>query len=175
MKILCCYDGSPDSNAAIEAAGELFPGASTTVLTVWEGLSEVLVRAGAGLAAAPLDFGAIDAESEQGARECADAGTALAREAGLAAESRIARRSGTIWETILRQADLTDSELVVLGSRGLTGVKAVLLGSVSHAVLQHSSLPVIIVPTTRLASDEPAAVAKPEPASLPEPHQTQTT
>jgi nucleotide-binding universal stress UspA family protein len=100
---------------------------------------------------------------------------ALAREAGLAAEARIARRSGTIWETILRQAGLTDSELVVLGSRGLTGVKAVLLGSVSHAVLQHSNLPVMIVPTQRLASDEPAAVAKPELASQPASPETQTT
>lgn len=35
----------------------------------------------------------------------------------------------------------------MLGSRGLTGVKSLLLGSVSHAVLQHADRPVMVVPS----------------------------
>jgi hypothetical protein len=46
MKILICYDGSADAEAAVELAGGLFQGASAVVLSVWEGFSEVLARSG---------------------------------------------------------------------------------------------------------------------------------
>jgi hypothetical protein len=42
---------------------------------------------------------------------------------------------------------LVDAEAIVLGRRGLTGVKSLLLGSVSHAVLQHADRPVVVVPS----------------------------
>lgn len=54
-------------------------------------------------------------------------------------------------ETILEQAEETGAEAIVLGSRGLTGVKSLLLGSVSHAVLQHADRPVIVVPSAPVA------------------------
>ena len=150
MKMLLCYDGSPDAEAAIEFAGELFPNGAATVLTVWDGLGEVLARTGAGMAGASLDFEAIDAESEQRAHELADAGVARAQGAGLEAKPLVARRNGTIWETILTQAARTAAEVIVTGSRGLTGVKALLLGSVSHAVLAHADLPVLVVPSAEV-------------------------
>ena len=37
--ILICYDGSDDAKAAIKRLGALLPGASATVLTVWESFS----------------------------------------------------------------------------------------------------------------------------------------
>jgi nucleotide-binding universal stress UspA family protein len=39
-----------------------------------------------------------------------------------------------------------------MGTRGLTGIKSVLLGSVSHAVLQHADRPVIVVPSPDVAN-----------------------
>jgi nucleotide-binding universal stress UspA family protein len=38
-----------------------------------------------------------------------------------------------------------------MGSRGLTGIKSRLLGSVSHAVVQHADRTVIIVPSPDVA------------------------
>jgi hypothetical protein len=38
-----------------------------------------------------------------------------------------------------------------MGTRGLTGLKSVLLGSVSHAVAQHADRPVLIVPSADVA------------------------
>lgn len=38
-----------------------------------------------------------------------------------------------------------DADLVVMGSRGLSGIKEILLGSVSHTVVQKSPCPVFIV------------------------------
>jgi nucleotide-binding universal stress UspA family protein len=151
MRILVCYDGSPDAEAAIQTAGALFAGQDTTVLTVWEGLSEVIARTGAGLAAAPLDFEDIDTASAASARERADEGCALARVAGLDAHPQTARQELTVWGTIIDQADALPADAIVLGSRGLTGVKSLLLGSVSHAVLQHADRPVIVVPGAQVA------------------------
>lgn len=46
---------------------------------------------------------------------------------------------------IVRAARRESVDLLVVGSRGLTGVKAVALGSVSHAVAQLAACPVLIV------------------------------
>lgn len=151
MKILICYDGSADAQAAIATAGALFAGQDATVLTVWEGLSEVIARTGAGLGAAPLDFEDIDRASEEAARERADEGAALARVAGLEAHPQVAQQESTAWATIIDQADDLGADAIVLGSRGLTGMKSLLLGSVSHAVLQHADRPVIVVPGAQVA------------------------
>jgi nucleotide-binding universal stress UspA family protein len=40
--------------------------------------------------------------------------------------------------------------VIVLGSRGLSGAREVLVGSVSHDVAEHSGRPVLIVPPARV-------------------------
>jgi hypothetical protein len=44
-----------------------------------------------------------------------------------------------------------DADVIVLGTRGLTGVKSVLLGSVSRGVLTHADRAVMIVPASDVA------------------------
>lgn len=46
---------------------------------------------------------------------------------------------------ILKYARDTEQQLIIIGSRGLTGIKEMMLGSVSHKVSQLSSCPVLIV------------------------------
>jgi len=48
-------------------------------------------------------------------------------------------------EAIVRAARRDKADLLVIGARGFTGVKAVALGSVSHAVAQLATCPVLIV------------------------------
>jgi len=150
--ILICYDGSADAQSAVDRAGELLGGEETTVLTVWERFAEVLARTGGGFGAGAMDFVQIDAESEQSAQTRAQAGVDRAQAAGLSAAPRVVQRGVTIWETILDQAESVGAAAIVLGSRGLTGIKSVWLGSVSHAVLQHADRPVIIVPSPEVAA-----------------------
>jgi nucleotide-binding universal stress UspA family protein len=155
--ILLCYDGSADAQAAIDRAVELFSAQPATVLTVWEGFAEVLARSGTGFGVASLDFEQIDATSEQQAHERAQEGVERAHKAGLSAEPRVRERGMTIWATILEEADELDASAIVLGSRGLTGLKSVLVGSVSHALVQHANRPVVVVPSPEVASKRASA------------------
>jgi nucleotide-binding universal stress UspA family protein len=53
-----------------------------------------------------------------------------------------------VWSAIVEAAEENDAALIAIGSRGLSGVKHVLLGSVSGAVAQHSHRSVLIVHST---------------------------
>ena len=48
-------------------------------------------------------------------------------------------------DTIIKRAKREKADLVVLGSRGLGALKELVLGSVSHKVVQHGKLPCLIV------------------------------
>ena len=47
--------------------------------------------------------------------------------------------------TILREAEIDDSDLIVVGARGLGALERVALGSVSESVLRHAVCPVLVV------------------------------
>lgn len=54
-------------------------------------------------------------------------------------------KEGNIARNLLDHADDTECELILIGSRGLSGIKEHFLGSVSHNVVQKSKVPVLIV------------------------------
>ncbi|MDQ2778455.1 MAG: universal stress protein [Pseudomonadota bacterium] len=49
------------------------------------------------------------------------------------------------WEAILAHADARRCDLIVMASKGRHGMQALLLGSESHKVLTHGTLPILIV------------------------------
>jgi nucleotide-binding universal stress UspA family protein len=151
--ILIAYDGSDDARAAIEQAGALLPGEPATVLTVWEPFVEVMAHTGLGLAPGIADYDQIDAASTQKAGERASEGVDLAAAAGLDATARTTAQMGTIAEAIIAAAEDVDARLIVVGSRGLTGIKSLVLGSVSHAVLAHTDLPVLVIRAPAAAAE----------------------
>jgi nucleotide-binding universal stress UspA family protein len=51
---------------------------------------------------------------------------------------------GSPASTLIRAAARTDSDLIVVGSRGKGGLKRIMLGSVSESVLRHAACPVLI-------------------------------
>ena len=62
---------------------------------------------------------------------------------GVPVEVRL--RQGVPAEELLRAAAEEEADLIVLGSRGLSQVKAFLLGSVSDKVSHHAKCPTLIV------------------------------
>lgn len=104
--ILIAYDGSSDSRSAIDGAGELIRGEPATVVTVWEPLSDVMARTGAGVGIVPgiVDFQEVDRAYEQSGRGRAAEGVERAQRAGLNAQPRTRPRYTTIAGAILEEA-----------------------------------------------------------------------
>jgi nucleotide-binding universal stress UspA family protein len=150
--ILIAYDGSEDAQEAIKRAAILFPGHPVTVLTVWQRFVETTAAAGAGMGLM-VDYDAIDSATEKAATEQATAGVQVVRDAGLEATPRVAVATATIPLTILAEAAAVDADAILMGTRGLGGIKSLLLGSVSNAVLQHAERPVVIVPSSTVAEE----------------------
>jgi nucleotide-binding universal stress UspA family protein len=155
MMVLICYDGSADAQAAIDRAGQLMPGSDATVLVIWETILETLSRNGSlgmgfGMIGAYGDDGT-DATIEKAALDTATVGAQRASAAGLVAQPRIVNRHDDIAAEILAVAAEIDADVIVLGTRGRSGVKSLMLGSVSHAVLHHADRPVLIIPSSALA------------------------
>jgi nucleotide-binding universal stress UspA family protein len=149
MTILIAYDGSADARAAIAYAGGHVRPEPAVVVTVWEPLlSQLTLSALAATATAvPLPDEGEQWEEERQATGVAQEGAGLATTAGFPeATARAERGAGPVWATIVDVAEETGATLIVIGSRGLSGVKSVLLGSVSNRVLHHARRPVLVVP-----------------------------
>lgn len=145
--VLLAYDGSDAAKAAIAEAGRLLGGRTAIVVSVWQSASAAapasVIAIPAGVARQAYEE--LDREAERQAGALADEGAALAREAGLDASARPTVGDVNAWSTILEVADDEDASTVVVGSRGRSGVRSALLGSVSHGVVNHARQPVLVV------------------------------
>ncbi len=165
--ILIAYDGSDDAKAAIERAAEIVSGQPAVVVTAWEPYAQLLTRyPAAGAVMAGDDAGQIDDASRADAEKTAEEGAALARAHGMQATGHGVAREHSITETLLNEADRANASAIVVGSRGLGGIGSVLLGSVSHALLQHADRPVLIVPSPKVAKQRNEKRRRPDDAAV---------
>jgi nucleotide-binding universal stress UspA family protein len=77
------------------------------------------------------------------AREALATALSSAKSAGVAADTLLVE-SGNAHEAIISAAKSKGVDLILMASHGRSGVKAVLLGSVTQRVLTHSQLPVLV-------------------------------
>lgn len=143
--LLLCYDGSEDAKHAIERAGALFVGKDALVLTVWQATAGLGSFAWSGEMAGMVDFVELDRAAAEDGGRIADEGVGVARQAGLKAEPVAVEATGPVWEAIVEIAERRDAAMIVMGSRGLSGVRAMLLGSVSSAVVHHVERPALVI------------------------------
>jgi nucleotide-binding universal stress UspA family protein len=145
--ILLCYDGSETSKRAITVGHDLLGDVELVVVHVWESPVGLFV---------PDPFSGIEGWSqaqvgevevvirERAGRLLAE-GVSEAGAAGFKATARLEESTGSPWRTIIDVADELDAGLIILGTHGVSGMRAV-LGSVSTAVTHHAKRPLLIVP-----------------------------
>jgi nucleotide-binding universal stress UspA family protein len=137
-----CFDGSPASERAIRVAPVLVGrGRAARVLYAYKPTERSL-----GVAQA-VTGGRIDApvSGEADAHDVVEAGVAIAREAGFEAEALLVEADRKTAELIAATAEELDAPAIVMGQRGMSGLKSALLGSVSREVVDAYHRPVVIV------------------------------
>lgn len=142
--ILIAYDGSDCAAAAIDKVAAEFAPRQVIVLVVSEELDKVPFLGTAGVPVEAETMEVLTQAARQGAQEIADKGAERARGLGLEATTAV-YEGGPVWSAIVEAAEEHDAALIALGARGLSGVKRLVLGSVSGAVSQHSHRSVLIV------------------------------
>lgn len=144
---MLCYDGSDTAKRAISEAHGFLGDVPATVVYVWEPPVGLFVPDPfSGMEGwSPSQVAEIEAVVRERAGRMLAEGVTLAGEAGFEATGRLEESTGSPWRSLLDVADDLDASLVVLGTHGVSGVRAV-LGSVSTAVTHHSKRPLLLVP-----------------------------
>jgi nucleotide-binding universal stress UspA family protein len=151
--VVVAYDGSPAARQAVVDAAKIVGSCPVLVVTVWEeGLAYVGTLApiqADGLSMDPMVDPEVAREVDHGLHQHAERvsgeGAALARSLGLDAQQLALPDEGNVAETILTLVRERRAVAVVVGSRGLSGIRARLEGSTSKALLKHAPCPVIVV------------------------------
>jgi nucleotide-binding universal stress UspA family protein len=155
--ILIGYDGSDNARRAVRESAKLFGSQQALVVTVWDPslpYEAAMVPAGEPDMMVPAGLEILDGEAAQISEERLQArahhtahdGAELARSLGLDAEALVvADERGNVAGAMVDLAREREAAAIVIGSRGLSGLRAKLEGSTSSAVLKHSSCPVVVV------------------------------
>lgn len=163
MNIMTGYDGSLAAGTAIDCAGTLLPRAHAWITYLWVPpfASEALRRRlWHGRRRVDEFVEAIEREGAAEADRLAGTGVILARAAGWDAAPLVERSYGGEGLQLAELAEKLEPDLVVLGSRGLGGARA-MFGSVSDMVVHYASRPVMVVPHPMLTTERAALAAGP--------------
>lgn len=144
MKMLVCTDGSEESRKAVQEAVRIADNLKEVEVTLlfvheivtvplrgegWESVpEEVLLR--------------YETLKEKDAEDMLKKKANFFKEKGIKCQTLL--KKGNPAEGIIEEAE-KGYDLVVMGSRGLGGVKRILLGSVSNAVVQQAKTNVLII------------------------------
>src|SRR3954447_4569512 len=140
-----CYDGSEDAKHAIEHAGRVLGGRDALVVTVRQPTPALGSSASAGGTDSTFDVVKVDRAAADFGERVAREGVRIAQHAGLRAQPVAVEATGPVWKTIVEIADRHDAATIVMGSRGLTGLRPMLPGSVSRAIVHHADRPTLII------------------------------
>jgi nucleotide-binding universal stress UspA family protein len=146
-RLLVAFDGSPHAQQALTEAIDMAQTNKGT-LTVISVAPEPSVWAMSGYDV-PIDVDRVSKQFEREYQLMLDG--AVSRIPGDLPVTKILKQ-GAPGREIAGEANAGDYDLVVMGSRGRGELRSLLLGSVSHRVLQASHVPVLVVHVSEAAA-----------------------
>ena len=138
-------DGSDTAKQAVREAIELAKqiGASVDVVSAYEPVSNQRLREEAKQVPEDMQW---TVNPREDVNATLDEAANAVRDAGV--EVQTFAREGDPADAILDVAEERDSDLIVVGNKGMTGAKRFLLGSVPNKVSHHAPCSVLIIRTT---------------------------
>ncbi len=160
--MLMAYDGTERADRALEYAAQLLRPSTVEILTAWEPVARQTARAvsrtGMHQSTVSPDSVEDDPAYEEALKICRQ-GTKLAENLGLAGRAHLVESATTISSAIVDAAHELDVDVIVTGTRALTGFRAWWTNSTADQIVRNAGLPVFIVPQE---NDEDADEDDPE-------------
>lgn len=139
-KIIYATDGSPDSQEALEYAKQLAVQneAEVVIVHAFQPVSSIW---GDAVQEDQISRRIMEGEkvTEKALKELEEAGV----------DTKVEILEGPPADAILRVVDARKPDLIVMGTRGRSEPTSLLLGSVSHRVLAHNPVPVLVIKSER--------------------------
>ena len=142
MKVLLAIDEEPCSEEAVNAVGDRQWGEGTTV-RVLHAVGKFVPPAQELWHDSGGDLGQARQEIKDRSKQLTERAAGWLREQGLGVETAV--RDGEPGPAVVEEAKEWGADLVVIGSRGHTGLRRLIEGSVSHYVVDHAPCPVEVV------------------------------
>ena len=140
-KMLLATDGSEETELATRAAVELAEGTGSELHVVYVEPLPDFMKNDAGTPGYDRQlYKMIEGEGRETLRKLV---WGVKVGGGSVAEAHL--RMGAVAEEIVTLADELEVDLIIVGSRGLRGIKRALAGSVSESVFRHARCPVMVV------------------------------
>ncbi|HEV8682889.1 MAG TPA: universal stress protein [Actinomycetota bacterium] len=128
-RLLLAVDGSEHSKKAAAAAAEIAQGSNGKVHVLHVHEVSAFAPLESSTESQALVDGVVDELLDIGVKAMGDA---------------VAARTGSTAATVLDGAMTFGSDLIVMGTRGLSDFSGLLLGSIAHKVIQHADCPVLV-------------------------------
>lgn len=147
--MLIAYDGSERADRAMEYAARLLRPDTVEILTAWEPAARQAARAVGRTGMHPtiaVPENVEDDAAYQKAVGICRQGIAVAEGLGLAGRAHLVESVTTIASAIVDAAHELDVDVIVTGTRALSGFRAWWTSSTAEQIVRNSGLPVFIVP-----------------------------
>jgi nucleotide-binding universal stress UspA family protein len=141
-KIVAAFDGSENSMRAVGVAAGLAAKFGSELIVAHVYSSPVIPYSVAG---APVpNYAELEKVAEDTAKNTLAKGVLAARDGGVAARGELLEASSTV-QALTEFTASEKADLLVVGTRGMTGFKKLILGSVSSGLVGHASCSVLVV------------------------------
>jgi nucleotide-binding universal stress UspA family protein len=141
-RIMVAFDGSKDATNAVRLAASLSKefGADLIVAHVF-GSPSVGLSAASGM---PLpDYSELEDAAKAAAQKTLAIGVQIAADSGVQAKGEL-KEAPSVVEALVEDAEREKVDLIVVGTRGMTGFKKLIMGSVSSGLVSHAHCAVLV-------------------------------